>query len=136
MFTLGHNFIPKSIHAGGLRYHGVSPIISRLVLDKLIEARAFNQLQTYSSGLTFARTESLICAPETNHAIAAVIEEAEKAREEGRSKVILFNLSGHGLLDLSGYDSFLSGKLTDYSSSEEEMQESLKVLDSLPAAAK
>lgn len=132
MFTLGHSFIPKSIHAGGLRYHGMSPLISQLVLDNLIQPRAYNQLQTYGAGITFARTESLICAPETNHAIAAVIEEAEKAREEGRSKVILFNLSGHGLLDLTGYDAYLKGELSDYSLSEEEMKESLKVLDSLP----
>ncbi len=114
----------------------MSPLISQLVLDQLIQPRAYNQLQTYSAGLTFARTESLICAPETNHAIAAVIEEAEKAREEGRSKIILFNLSGHGLLDLTGYDSFLNGELTDYSLSEEEMKDSLKVLDSLPQTRK
>ena len=132
MFTLGHNFVPKSIHAGGLRYHGMAPLVSQLVLDKLVEPRAYNQLETYRAGLIFARTEGLICAPETNHAIAAVIEEAEKAKEEGHSKVILFNLSGHGLLDLSGYDAYLSGKLVNYSLSEEEMQESLKVLESLP----
>lgn len=132
MFTLGHNFVPKSIHAGGLRYHGMAPLVSQLVLDKLVEPRAYNQLETYRAGLIFARTEGLICAPETNHAIAAVVEEAEKAKEEGRSKVILFNLSGHGLLDLSGYDAYLSGKLVNYSLSEEEMQESLKVLESLP----
>lgn len=135
MFTLGHNFVPKSIHAGGLRYHGMAPLVSQLVLDNLIQPRAYNQLETYKAGLIFARTEGLICAPETNHAIAAVIEEAEKAREEGCSKVILFNLSGHGLLDLSGYDAYLSGKLSNYSLSEEEMQESLKVLEPLPRPA-
>ena len=100
MFTLGHKFLPEPIHAGGLRYHGVSPLISQLVLDKLIESQSFNQVQTYEAGLIFARTEGIVCAPETNHAIAAVIEEARKAKEEGVAKTILFNLSGHGLLDL------------------------------------
>ncbi|MDO9536225.1 MAG: TrpB-like pyridoxal phosphate-dependent enzyme [Bacillota bacterium] len=132
MFTLGHNFIPKPIHAGGLRYHGMSPLVSQLVVDNLIQPRAYNQLQTYQAGLLFARTEGLICAPETNHAIAAAIAEAEKARDEGKQKIIVFSLSGHGLLDLTGYENYLNGNLTDYSLGEEEMQESLKSIQSYP----
>ncbi|NLJ56194.1 MAG: TrpB-like pyridoxal phosphate-dependent enzyme [Firmicutes bacterium] len=132
MFTLGHNFLPRSIHAGGLRYHGMSPLISQLTLDRLIESRAYNQLQAYAAGVLFAQTEGLVCAPETNHAIAAVIEEAKKAKEEGKEKTILFNLSGHGLLDLPGYDAYLNGKLEEYILSEEEIRESLKDLESFP----
>ncbi|HHU75659.1 MAG TPA: TrpB-like pyridoxal phosphate-dependent enzyme [Firmicutes bacterium] len=132
MFTLGHGFIPEPIHAGGLRYHGVSPLMSQLVLDGLIESESCNQLQAYEAGLIFARTEGLVCAPETNHAIAAVIEEAKKAREEGKAKTILFNLSGHGLMDLTGYDSFLEGKLTDYSLPESELEKSLEALKAFP----
>jgi tryptophan synthase beta chain len=89
-------------------------------------------LQAYEAGLIFARTEGLVCAPETNHAIAAVIEEAKKAREEGKAKTILFNLSGHGLMDLTGYDSFLEGKLTDYSLPESELEKSLEALKAFP----
>lgn len=132
MFTLGHNFLPQPIHAGGLRYHGMSPLVSRLILDDLVQTRAYNQLQTYKAGMIFAQTEGLICAPETNHAIAAAIEEAEKAREEGVAKTIVFSLSGHGLLDLAGYDAYLSGNLTDYSLPEEEMQKSLEAISSFP----
>ena len=132
MYTLGHNFMPKPIHAGGLRYHGMAPLLSQLVLDQLIEPRAYNQLQAYEAGVIFARTEGMICAPETNHAIAAVIEEAKKAKEEGKQKTILFNLSGHGLLDLPGYDAFLDGELVEYELSENEIQHSLHDLDSFP----
>jgi tryptophan synthase beta chain len=135
MFTLGHNFLPRPIHAGGLRYHGMSPLLSQLTLDRLIEPRAYNQLQAYEAGVLFARTEGLVCAPETNHAIAAVIEEARKAKEEGRPKTILFNLSGHGLLDLPGYDAYLNGELVEYTLSEEEIQQSLKDLESFPRPA-
>ncbi len=132
MYTLGHNFMPKPIHAGGLRYHGMAPLLSQLVLDRLIEARAYNQLQAYEAGVIFARTEGLICAPETNHAIAAVIEEAKKAKEEGQPKTILFNLSGHGLLDLSGYDSYLNGELVEFELPDDEIQRSLRDLSSFP----
>ena len=132
MFTLGHNFLPESIHAGGLRYHGISPLVSQLLIDKLIEARSFNQLQTYEAGMIFARTEGIICAPETNHAIAAVIDEAKKAKEEGAAKSILFNLSGHGLLDLPGYDSFLEGRLLEYSLPEEDINKAVQILESYP----
>jgi tryptophan synthase beta chain len=132
MYTLGHTFIPAPLHAGGLRYHGLAPLVSQLVKDNLIEPRAYNQLETYEAGVTFARTEGIVCAPETNHAIAAAIEEAKKAKEEGREKVILFNLSGHGLLDLSGYDAYMSGRLTDYSLPQEEIDKNLAVLASYP----
>jgi tryptophan synthase beta chain len=132
MHTLGHNFMPAPLHAGGLRYHGLSPLVSQLILDNLVEARAYNQLTSYEAGLTFARSEGIVCAPETNHAIAAVIDEANKAREEGLEKTILFNLSGHGLLDLSGYDSYMSGKLTDYSLPQEEIDKNVELLSSYP----
>ena len=132
MFTLGHNFLPKPIHAGGLRYHGMAPLVSQLVKDKLVEPRAYDQLKSYESGVIFARTEGLICAPETNHAIAAVIEEAKKAREEGLEKTIVFNLSGHGLLDLPGYEAYFAEKLTDYYLPEEEIKENTRVLEGYP----
>ncbi len=132
MFSLGHNFLPKPIHAGGLRYHGMSPLVSQLVIDKLIEPRAYDQLQTYEAGVVFARQEGLICAPETNHAIAAVIEEARKAKEEGKEKTIVFNLSGHGLLDLAGYDAYLDGKLTDYVLPQEEINRAIEELQDYP----
>ena len=132
MHSLGHNFIPAPIHAGGLRYHGMAPILSRLVMDKLIEARAYNQLETFAAGLTFARTEGFIPAPETNHAIACVIEEAKKAKEEGKEKVILMNWSGHGIIDLAAYDAYLSGKLVDYVLPDDEIQKLLKDLEKFP----
>ena len=113
----------------------MSPLVSRLVLDGLIQPRSYNQLETYRAGMIFAQTEGLICAPETNHAIAAAIEEAGKAREEGVAKTIVFCLSGHGFLDLAGYDAYLSGKLTDVSLSEEEMQKSLEAIKSFPKPA-
>ncbi|HBT47978.1 MAG TPA: TrpB-like pyridoxal phosphate-dependent enzyme [Peptococcaceae bacterium] len=132
MFTLGHNFVPKPIHAGGLRYHGMAPLVSQLVLDKLVEPKAIDQIKTYEAGVLFARTEGIIPAPETNHAIAAVIEEALKAKEEGRPRVILFCLSGHGILDLAAYDKFLNGELVEYHLSDEEIKENLKVLQDYP----
>ena len=113
MFTLGHDFIPPPIHAGGLRYHGDAPTLCLLVKHGIIEARAVRQMPTFEAGVLFARTEGIVPAPETNHAIRVVIDEAIKAREEGEEKVILFNFSGHGLLDLKAYDDFLHGKLMD-----------------------
>ena len=107
------------IHAGGLRYHGIAPLISQLIIEGLIEPRAYNQLETYAAGVLWARTEGGIPAPETNHAIAVVIEEAKKAKEEGKEKVIVMCFSGHGLLDLGGYDSYFSGRLSDYPLPEE-----------------
>ena len=132
MFSLGHGFIPAPIHAGGLRYHGMAPLVSQVVIDGLVKPRSYNQLQAYEAGVTWARTEGYIPAPETNHAIALAIEEAEKAREEGKEKNILINWSGHGLLDLPGYDAFLQGKLTDYAMSDEEIALSLKSIEDLP----
>ena len=111
MFTLGHEFMPPVIHAGGLRYHGMSPIISRLCLDKLIEARAYEQTEVFEAAVTFARTEGIIPAPESAHAIKAAVEEALRARDEGTRKVILFNLSGHGHFDITAYDAYFAGKL-------------------------
>ncbi|HAA05527.1 MAG TPA: TrpB-like pyridoxal-phosphate dependent enzyme, partial [Syntrophobacteraceae bacterium] len=132
MHTLGHDFMPPSIHAGGLRYHGMAPIISHLVKEQIIEARAFNQLETFSAGVKWARSEGFIPAPETNHVIAAVVQEAERAREEGKEKVILFNWSGHGLVDLPAYDAFFSGQLVHHELPEEEIQRALKAIEGLP----
>lgn len=132
MYTLGHNFLPAPIHAGGLRYHGAAPLVSQLVKDNLITPRAYNQIQTYEAGITWARAQGTVIAPETCHAVAAVIEEAHKAREEGKEKTILFNLSGHGLLDLGGYATYMEGKLDEYSLPEEDIQKSLQVIARYP----
>ena len=111
MYTLGHNFMPPSIHAGGLRYHGASPLVSHALDAGLIEAAAFPQADVFEAALLFSRTEGIVPAPETAHAIRATIVEAKKAAEEGRRRVILFNLSGHGQLDLGSYEAYLSGRL-------------------------
>jgi tryptophan synthase beta chain len=113
MYTLGHKFMPPPIHAGGLRYHGMSPMVSHALNLGLIEAEAYGQTQVFESATLFARSEGIVPAPESAHAIHAVVEEAAKARESGNKRVILFNLSGHGLLDLSAYETYLSGKLQD-----------------------
>jgi len=132
MHSLGHAFVPAPIHAGGLRYHGMSPIVSRLLVDGLIEAKAYTQLDTFAAGIKFARTEGFIPAPETNHAIACTIEEAIKAKEEGKEKVIIFNWSGHGIIDLAAYDAYLSGKLEDSVLPDEEIQKLVKDLEKFP----
>ena len=131
MHTLGHNFVPEAIHAGGLRYHGMAPIISQLLMSNIIRAIAVPQLETFQAGLSFARTEGFISAPETNHAIAAVIQEAIKAKEEGKEKVILFNWSGHGLVDMAAYDDYLSGKLEDHVLEDEKIQKALHDIEGL-----
>jgi tryptophan synthase beta chain len=113
MYTLGHDFVPPPIHAGGLRYHGDAPIISNLVSTGRMEAIAYPQSKTFEAAITWARTEGTVPAPETGHAIRAVIDEALAAKETGTEKVILFNYSGHGLLDLSAYDAYLHGQLQD-----------------------
>jgi tryptophan synthase beta chain len=113
METLGHDFIPPGIHAGGLRYHGMSPMVSHALKLGLIEAEAYHQTKIFEAATQFARTEGIVVAPESAHAVAAVVEEAKRAREAGKQRVILFNLSGHGLLDLSAYETYLSGKLQD-----------------------
>ena len=132
MHTLGHGFLPEPIHAGGLRYHGMAPIVSHLVKDKLVEARSYNQLETFSAGVKWARAEGFIPAPETDHVIAAVVQEAERAKEEGKEKVILFNWSGHGLVDLPAYDAFLSGRLVQHELSDEEIAKALKSIEGYP----
>jgi tryptophan synthase beta chain len=114
MYTLGHNFIAPPIHSGGLRYHGMAPIISALVNEGLMEAQAKLQIPTFEAAVLFARTEGIIPAPETAHAIRATMDEALKAKKENTPRVILFNFSGHGLLDLSAYDAYFSGELKDY----------------------
>jgi tryptophan synthase beta chain len=113
MHTLGHKFMPPSIHAGGLRYHGMAPMVSHALKLGLIEAEAYHQTKVFEAGTLFARTEGIVPAPESAHAIASVIEEANRAKEAGKKRVIIFNLSGHGLLDLSAYETYLTGKLQD-----------------------
>ena len=121
MFTLGHKFAPANIHAGGLRYHGAGSIVSQLLRDGLMEATAIKQLETFEAGVLFAQTEGIVPAPESAHAIAAAIREAKQAKEEGKKKVILFNLSGHGLIDMSAYDQYLAGDLTNHEVTDEEI---------------
>lgn len=113
MHTLGHKFMPPAIHAGGLRYHGMSPMVSHALKLGLMEARAVPQTRAFEAGMLFARSEGLVPAPESAHAVAAVVQEAARAQASGKKIVILFNLSGHGLLDLSAYETFLHGKLQD-----------------------
>jgi tryptophan synthase beta chain len=132
MYTLGHDFVPEGIHAGGLRYHGASPLVSQLLGEKLIEAQAYPQLAVFSSAIAFARAEGLLPAPESAHAIHAAMAEAKKADAEGKERVILFNLSGHGAFDMAAYDDFLTGKLADHEHSEAKVREALK---SLPKVA-
>ncbi|HNV87157.1 MAG TPA: TrpB-like pyridoxal phosphate-dependent enzyme [Candidatus Omnitrophota bacterium] len=132
MFTLGHSFIPPAIHAGGLRYHGMAPLVSAAIAQGLMAPRAYDQIKCYEAAMLWARTEGAICAPETSHAIACTIEEAVKAREEGKEKVILFNFSGHGIMDLSGYEKFLSGKLSGYALPEEDLKKSIAAIKNFP----
>ena len=134
MHSLGHTFVPPPIHAGGLRYHGMAPLVSQAIVEGLMTPRAYHQLKCYEAAVTWARTEGFISAPETSHAIAAVIDEANKAKEEGKEKVIIFNWSGHGLLDLGGYDSFFSGKLQDHSLPTEDLAEGLAAIKDFPKA--
>jgi tryptophan synthase beta chain len=132
MYTLGHSFVPAPIHAGGLRYHGMAPIVSQLVLDGLVRPAAIPQLETFQGGIIFARTEGFISAPETDHAIAMAIREAKKAKEEGKEKVILFNWSGHGLVDMAAYESYLRGNLSDHELPAEEIHRALEDIKPLP----
>ncbi|MDD4697983.1 MAG: TrpB-like pyridoxal phosphate-dependent enzyme [Fermentimonas sp.] len=125
MYTLGHKFTPANIHAGGLRYHGAGSIVSQLLKDGYVEAIDIKQLDSFNAGVLFARTEGIVPAPESNHAIAAAIKEALQAKEEGKKKVILFNLSGHGLVDMSAYDQFLAGDLTNHEVTDEEISKFL-----------
>jgi tryptophan synthase beta chain len=125
MHTLGHTFVPPGIHAGGLRYHGMSPIISKLCADGHMEGRAYHQNSAFQAAVQFARTEGILPAPEAAHAVRAAIDEALAAREAGEQRTILFNLSGHGHFDLGAYDQFLSGKLEDYAYPEEKVKEAM-----------
>src|SRR6516164_4800644 len=135
MFTLGHDFVPPPVHAGGLRYHGDSPLVCGLVKQGLVEPRAYRQNETFEAAVRFARAEGLIPAPEPAHAIRAVIEEAEAAREAGESRVILFGLCGHGHFDLSAYDAYLAGRLEDPEFSEDDLAAALASLPEAPALA-
>jgi len=128
MFTLGHGFIPPPVHAGGLRYHGMAPIICHLLNLGLVEARAVYQLGTFQAGVDFARSEGIISAPESNHAIRATIDEAIKCRESGEAKTILFTLSGHGHVDMAAYQAYFDGKLKDYDFPEDKIKEALHEL--------
>jgi tryptophan synthase beta chain len=121
MYTLGHTFVPSGIHAGGLRYHGDSPIVSALVAEGLVEARAYAQNPTFEAGVTFVRAEGIVPAPEVTHAIKATVDLALEARERGEERVILFNLCGHGHFDLAAYEAYLAGRLVDLEYSEEEI---------------
>jgi tryptophan synthase beta chain len=131
MYTLGHDFMPSAIHAGGLRYHGAGAIVSQLLKDKLIESEAHDQHKCFKAGLDFIRAEGIVPAPETTHAIASVIDEAIRCREEGVSRNILFNFSGHGYLDMAAYSDYMEGKLTDVAPDEADMKHSLQALDVL-----
>ena len=136
MNTLGHGFIPPPVHAGGLRYHGMAPIVCHLRKLGLIEATAVPQIATFEAGITFARTEGILSAPETNHAIRVTIDEALKCKETGESKVILLAHSGHGHFDMAAYESYLSGKLTDYAYPEDMVKAALKELPEVSAEYK
>ena len=125
MFTLGHNFRPANIHAGGLRYHGAGVIVSQLMKDGFMEAVDIPQLESFEAGMLFASTEGIIPAPESSHAIAAVIREALECKKTGEEKVILFNLSGHGLIDMASYDKYMAGDLQNYSVTDEEIKNNL-----------
>lgn len=131
MFTLGHNFAPAHIHAGGLRYHGAGTIVSQLIKDGLMRGVDIPQIETFEAATLFARSEGIIPAPESSHAIATAIREAKKAKEEGKEKVILFNLSGHGLIDMTAYDQFISGDLTNYSLPDEVIQSNVDQLEKI-----
>jgi tryptophan synthase beta chain len=128
MHTLGHTFVPPSIHAGGLRYHGMSPQVSALVNHGYVEARSVHQLATFEAAMTFTRAEGIIPAPETTHAIAVAIEEALKCKESGDEKVIVFNFSGHGYFDMASYDAYLKGELRDYAYPAEAIEEAMQLL--------
>lgn len=131
MRTIGHNFAPANIHAGGLKYHGAGSIVSQLLIDNFMEAVDIRQLETFSAATLFAQAEGIIPAPESSHAIAAAIREANKCKESGEKKVILFNLSGHGLIDMASYDMFLSGDLADFQVSDEQVRRNTKDLEKL-----
>jgi tryptophan synthase beta chain len=135
MHTLGHDFVPPGIHAGGLRYHGMAPLVSQLVLDGLVRAEAYGQTDVFASAVRFARAEGIIPAPEAAHAVHGVEQAAARADEEGRERTILFNLSGHGHFDLGAYDAYLHGGLEDFALPEDEIERALKAIEPLPKPA-
>src|SRR5437773_4268887 len=135
MHTLGHDFVPAPIHSGGLRYHGVAPLISQLVLDGLIRAEAYTQNEVFASAVTFARSEGIIPAPEAAHAIHGTLQVAKAADEAGEERTILFNLSGHGHFDMAAYDNYFAGKLEDVALDEAEMTRALDAIEGLPSPA-
>jgi len=132
MHSLGHTFVPAPIHAGGLRYHGMAPLVSQAIVEGLLTPQAFTQNKCYAAAVTWARTEGFISAPETSHALASVVDEANKAKEEGKEKVILFNWSGHGLMDLLGYQKYFDGELLDAALSDEDLAAGIEVMAELP----
>ena len=131
MYTLGHTFQPSNIHAGGLRYHGAGPIVSQLYKDGFIEAQSVQQLETFSAGMMFANSEGIIPAPESCHAIAVAVREALKAKEEGKEKTILFNLSGHGMIDLYAFEQYFANNLVDHDLPESEIRRAVDALDKI-----
>ena len=135
MHTLGHDFVPPGIHAGGLRYHGVAPLISQLVRDGLMRAEAYPQNDVFASAVLFAGTEGILPAPEAAHAIHGTLQTAKAADEAGEERTILFNLSGHGHFDMGAYDSYFAGKLVDVALDEDEMQRALHAIEGLPTPA-
>ena len=132
MHSLGHTFMPPGIHAGGLRYHGMAPLVSQTVREGLARAVSLQQLECFEGAVLFARTEGIIPAPESSHAVAQAIREARQAKEEGKERVIVFNLSGHGFMDLSGYNAFLEGKLSNHQLSDQDLAKGLSCLEGLP----
>ena len=132
MHSLGHEFVPPPVHAGGLRYHGMAPLVSKAIIEGLVEPKAVGQVAAYEAAILWSRTEGFICAPETSHALAAVIDEANKAREEGKEKVILCCYSGHGLMDLTGYEKYLTGRLKNFSLPDSVLRKSLRTLKDYP----
>jgi tryptophan synthase beta chain len=128
MHTLGHDFIPPSIHAGGLRYHGMSPLVSHIYDLGLVEAEAIPQTECFAGALTFARNEGIVPAPEPTHAIAAAIREAKRCKETGEDKVILTALCGHGHLDLPAYENYLAGKMVDYDLTDQELADAMSTV--------
>lgn len=131
MFTLGHNFKPSNIHAGGLRYHGAGTIVSQLIMDNMMHGVDIPQLESFDAGMLFSRTEGIIPAPESCHAIAAAIREANRCKKTGEEKVILFNLSGHGLIDMPSYDSYINGDLQNYTLTDETIKENVSELEQI-----
>jgi tryptophan synthase beta chain len=131
MYTLGRGFMPPGIHAGGLRYHGMAPIISNLVKEGLVEGRAVHQLECFQAAVDFARTEGLIVAPETSHALRAAVDEALKCKKSGEQKTIVFNCSGHGNFDMAAYEAYFAGKLQNYEYPESKVNEALKDLPNI-----